>query len=225
VISGSGGLTKIGAGTLTLDNANTYTGATTVNAGTLALSFLLPPGFGLGTTGSIAASSGLNLAASGATFDISVAQANQTIKDLTGVAGSSIVLGGSTLTAGTANSTSFAGVISGSGGFTKAGTGTLTLSGANTYSGTTQINGGILSSNNSNVFSPNSVVSIAAGATLDLGTLFDQTIAGLSGAGSVNMGVAQLTVNQAGATTYSGVISGGSGSGSGLVKSGAGTLP
>jgi autotransporter-associated beta strand protein len=36
-IGGAGGLTKLGAGTLTLNSANTYSGNTTVSAGTLAL--------------------------------------------------------------------------------------------------------------------------------------------------------------------------------------------
>ena len=38
IISGSGALNKIGAGTVTLTNANTYTGNTTINGGTLNLS-------------------------------------------------------------------------------------------------------------------------------------------------------------------------------------------
>ena len=64
-------------------------------------------------------SSGLSLAASGAGFDIS-AGGNQTIQDLSGVAGSTINLGANTLTVGTADSTSFAGVISGTGGVDQA---------------------------------------------------------------------------------------------------------
>ena len=56
----SGGLTKQGTGTLTLTNANTYAGNTTISAGTLAL----------GAIGSLAAGSSVNIAA-GATFDLS----------------------------------------------------------------------------------------------------------------------------------------------------------
>ena len=47
MISGTGTVTKSGAGTLTLTGDNTYTGGTTISAGTLSL------GNG-GTTGSVA---------------------------------------------------------------------------------------------------------------------------------------------------------------------------
>lgn len=57
--SPSGGLTKQGAGTLTLSAANTYTGATTVSTGTLALS-----------AGGTIANSSTILVDSGATFSV-----------------------------------------------------------------------------------------------------------------------------------------------------------
>jgi fibronectin-binding autotransporter adhesin len=100
---------------------------------------------------SSAASSGVNLSGAGATFDISDGGTGQTIKDLAGVAGSTVALGSFALTVGTANSTTFAGTIadgdvsSGAGGsLVKVGTGTLTLRGANTYTGGTTINGGLV---------------------------------------------------------------------------------
>src|SRR5262249_22082117 len=126
-----GSLTKIGTGTLTLDNPNAaYIGATTVAAGMLAL-----------LNGADMSNTRLMTGNSGATFDIS---GNQTIKDLSGVAGSMIQLGANSLTGGTVNSTSFPGSIDGSAGLTKIGTGTLTLSGANTYTGGTTVAGGTL---------------------------------------------------------------------------------
>ena len=57
--SNKGGISKIGSGTLTLNGTNTYTGATSVNSGTLAL----------GSAGSITSGSVLKIA-SGATFDV-----------------------------------------------------------------------------------------------------------------------------------------------------------
>jgi autotransporter-associated beta strand protein len=61
VLSGSGALIKNGGGTLTLNVANTYSGQTLINQGTLAL----------GATGSIASSGPGIIVAAGATFDVS----------------------------------------------------------------------------------------------------------------------------------------------------------
>ncbi len=137
---GVGGSLVISApGGATLRGINTYTGSTTIVAnGLLALS----------GTGSIASSSGLSLSGAGATFDIAAAAGNVTIKDLSGVAGSTIQLGSNSLTVGTANSTTFAGVIDDSsapgGSLVKQGSGTLTLTGTNTYTGGTTISGGLI---------------------------------------------------------------------------------
>ena len=62
VISSGNGLSKSGAGTMTLSGANTYTGATTISAGTLQL------GDG-STTGTLSASSAISVG-SGATFAV-----------------------------------------------------------------------------------------------------------------------------------------------------------
>jgi outer membrane autotransporter protein len=123
VISGSGAFQQNGAGTTILTAANTYTGATAVNAGTLQA----------GAANVFAPGSAFTVA-SGATLNL--ASFNQTIGSLAGAG--SVTLGSATLTTGTDNtSTTFSGTISGTGGLTKIGSGTLTLSGANTYAGGT----------------------------------------------------------------------------------------
>jgi autotransporter-associated beta strand protein len=84
----------------------------------------------------------VNIDTSGGTLDLN---GNfQTIASLTGVAGTSVTLGTATLTTGDSTSTTFAGAISGAGGLTKQGSGTFTLSGANTYSGNTNVAAGTL---------------------------------------------------------------------------------
>ena len=130
VISGTGAVTKAGAGTMTLSGANTYTGATTVSAGTLTN----------GAAGVIADTSAVTVA-SGATWNL--ATFNETVGSLAGAG--NVTLGSATVTCGGDNSsTTYAGVLSGTGALVKGGTGTLTLASTQTYSGSTTITGGSL---------------------------------------------------------------------------------
>jgi autotransporter-associated beta strand protein len=80
---------------------------------------------------------------SGATLDVN--GFTQTVGSLTGPAGSFVTLGSGALTVGgDGTSTTFTGVISGTGSLTKIGVGTQTLAGSNTYSGGTTVTGGTL---------------------------------------------------------------------------------
>jgi fibronectin-binding autotransporter adhesin len=205
-MSGTGSLVKIGSGTLTLSGTSSYTGATSVNAGTLQA----------GAANVFAGSSAFTLAA-GAILDLN--NFNQTIGSLAG--SGSVTLGTATLTTGSDNtSTTYAGTVSGSGALVKIGTGTLTLSGTSNYTGATDVNAGTLQAGAVNAFAPSSAFTVASGATLDLNS-FNQTIGSLAGSGGVTLGTATLTTgNDDTSTTYAGTI-GGMGS---LVKIGSGTL-
>ncbi|MHB8270635.1 autotransporter-associated beta strand repeat-containing protein [Bradyrhizobium sp.] len=145
-ISGSGAVQQNGAGTTTLTAVNTYGGATTISAGTLALS----------GAGSIANSSGV---IANGTFDISDTTAGASIKTLSGTG--IVTLGSQTLTLTNASG-SFAGAIGGDGGLVKQGAGLFTLSGTNTYAGPTTIADGNLRVNGSVA----GAVNVQSGATL-----------------------------------------------------------
>jgi autotransporter-associated beta strand protein/YVTN family beta-propeller protein len=148
-ISGPGGLTKIGLGTLTLSGSSTYAGVTNVNVGTLQA----------GAVNALSPFSAFTVAG-GATLDLN--NFSQTIGSLAGAG--SVMLGSATLITGNDNtSTTFSGVMSGAGGLTKTGVGTLTLSGANAYTGPTTVNAGTLSVNGSIV---NSALTVNAGGTI-----------------------------------------------------------
>jgi outer membrane autotransporter protein len=148
-ISGPGSLTKIGAGILTLSGSSTYTGATNVNVGTLQA----------GAANAFSPFSAFTVA-TGATLGLN--GFNQTIGSLAGAG--SVTLGAATLTTGNDNtSTTFSGTMSGTGGLTKIGSGTLTLSGSSSYSGATAVNAGTLTVNGSIA---NSVVTVNSGAML-----------------------------------------------------------
>ncbi len=109
------------------------------------------------------------------------------MKDLTGVAGSLVTLGSNTLIAGTSNSTTFGGVISGNGGFTKQGSGTLVFTGNNTYAGVTTVSAGVLQLGNGGTTGmvAGNVV-LASGAILAFNRSDDITFGGdISGDGAV----------------------------------------
>jgi autotransporter-associated beta strand protein len=104
----------------------------------------------------------------------------------------------------------------------KTGSGTLTLTGTNTYQGSTTVSAGTLSLSGTNDAIASSIaMSIASGANLNInGTT--QTIGTLSGSGNINFGSgsAALTVSQRTFSEYSGIM-GGTGS---FTKSGVGVL-
>ncbi|WP_201563855.1 autotransporter domain-containing protein, partial [Bosea sp. 46] len=176
-ITGAGGLTKSGGGTLALQNNSSYSGATLVEAGTLVGS----------SSTAFSANSNFTVSA-GATLEVSdVPGLVATVGSLAG-AGAVQLGSGVTLKAGSSNaSTTFSGTISGNGALDKTGTGTLTLSGTNTYTGGTTVSGGKLVVNGSITGSVSlsggvlggsgtvGTVSVASGATVapgnSIGTL------------------------------------------------------
>ena len=196
-------LTKEGTGNFTLTGINTYTGATTIDGGTLALTGI----------GSIAASSGVNVANAAGTFDISGTAAGASITTLSGVAGGDVMLGAQTLTLSNASGI-FNGVISGAGGALTLTAGTETLTGINTYTGATTINGGTLALTGIGSIAASSGVNVAnAAGTFDIsGTTAGATITTLLGVvgSDVVLGAQTLTLSNA-SGTFNGVVSGAGG--------------
>ncbi len=133
-------LIKSGAGNLILSNANTFTGETRVNAGTLTLS-------GSGTTGN-----GSPITMGGGQLDLgALSRTVGAVSVAEAAAGGDTILNGSLTGASyAAGNPSGDAIISanllanGSAGFTKTGAGTVTLTGNNTYTGATTIDGGAL---------------------------------------------------------------------------------
>ncbi|EBH8223363.1 autotransporter outer membrane beta-barrel domain-containing protein [Salmonella enterica subsp. enterica serovar Goldcoast] len=217
-IGGTGRVEKSGDKTLTLSGSNTYTGGTLISSGTLVANDVNALG-----TGDVTDNATLALN-TGGDFDNAISGSGKVEKsgdETLTLSGSNTYTGGTTINDGTLIATSvdalgsgdvtdnavlelntggdFTNNISGSGQVVKSGDETLTLSGANSYTGGTTISGGTLVASNVEALGTGDVTN---NATLELNTggTFDNAI---SGSGQVvKSGDETLTLS--GANTYTG---------------------
>lgn len=206
VISGSAGLQfsagpSGGAGSITLNSQNTYTGATTFNSTNSGI-------IKLGVNNALPTSTAVTMAASsgnGGVLDLN--GKSQEIASLTsGVGGGSITngaagTGGSLKVSGSASPAAFGLVITDGAGtvsLERAGAGALNLTAANTYTGGTTVSGGLLSVNNTTGSGTGTgSVNVNTGGTLGgSGTI--------SGATNINLGGTLAPGNSVGKLTFTG---------------------
>jgi autotransporter-associated beta strand protein len=242
-------LTKSGGGTLTLSGTNNYSGATTINAGTLQ--FARRNSLYNAATANWTASNLIVQSGATATFNVG-GTGEFTTTDFTSLvalgtstggfrSGSSIGIGvnsGSvTYSSSIANPNAGANAL----GLTKAGAGRLILSGANTYTGPTLATGGILQFNTrSSLYNAvtnswtaaNVTVQSGATAAFKVGgsgefTLSDvQSLAGLTGASTGFRPGSAIGIDTSSVATftYTGGLSNAGSNARGLTKLGSGTL-
>ncbi|PYL27156.1 MAG: hypothetical protein DMF45_13005, partial [Verrucomicrobia bacterium] len=201
VVSSSGALTKAGTGTLTLSNTgDTYTGQLTVQAGTLKIDTINNASANgelgnnalsviLGDTGGVTG-----------TLEYTGATASSTKKFTMATGGTGafqVDTAGTTLT--------LSGVIDGAGALLKTGAGTLTLSGANTYTGKTSIQNGTLSVSSLNKVTGGSASSslgaptTVANGTIDIGSTTNSGTLLYTGSGETTDRVINLAGTTGGA--------------------------
>jgi autotransporter-associated beta strand protein len=206
ILGGTATLTKTNAGTVTLSKANTYTGLTTVSNGTLALGIENALGSGAVTV-------------SGGILDVS--DFNPTVGAVTvasgSITGTGILTGAGYALTGTGT---ISAILGGSGSLTKTNTGTVILSGSNTYSGVTTISGGTLAIS--------AIDNLGAASALAANLVFNGGTLQYTGAGTStdrNFTLTAATTGTIDVTTGNLTISGASAATNGaLTKTGAGTL-
>jgi autotransporter-associated beta strand protein len=157
VISGTGALSQSNTGSLTLGGQNNYSGATTVtNNGTLNLMIANA----IAPSSAVAVNAGnINLNGYSQIFN-NFSGANQT---------GSLPLGGATLTINTSSNSlsTFFSPLTGSGSVVINGTGTESLLGLNSFTGSTTVNGGTLIESYEAILGSNGAINVASGANLD----------------------------------------------------------
>lgn len=185
VISSSGGLVKTGGAVLALGNANTYTGTTTISEGTVSAGKIRVTGgnssFGNSTSaislGGASTQGTLSYTGGATTFNRGLtinAGGGQLINAGTGTlnVGTRGIVASGLFTVGGASGKNInvSAAISGAGGVAKTGADTVTLSGANTYTGATKVSEGTLQVSGGTTLSPTlkntGSLAIEKGATL-----------------------------------------------------------
>jgi autotransporter-associated beta strand protein len=181
-ISGSGGVTVEGAGngTTKLNEANTYTGTTTLKQSKLAL----------GNVNALQNSTLETTPSGSGGRELTFTVAGNNTYNLGGLSGDlALNIGGNTLSVGANNAnTTTTGVLSGAGGLTKVGNGALNLGNTQLYTGTTTVNAGLLKILSSGSISSSSTT-VNNGGTLDVGGTAGSVLVNggglLKGSGSV----------------------------------------
>ena len=188
-------LTKNGTGTVTLGFTDANVGPVTINAGRLAVS-----------GGNALADATAVTVNTGGTFALG---ADETIGALSG-SGAVDLVSYTLSTNSDGSSSTFNGVIGGSGGLTKLGAGTLTLGGTNTFSGATTLSEGTLALAGAGSLG-SSAARLAAGTTLDIAGITggSTTLGSLAGTGTVQLSGKGLIVGgDNSSTTFAGLLAG-----------------
>ncbi len=213
-LSGSGGLTKDGAGTLTLGGtaANTYTGGTVISAGTV----IANKSGALGTDTVTLNTATLQLAGSGTVayanpFKINGGTLINNTANTT-LSGSVSLSGATAIPISAGQNLGFTGAVSGSTTINKGGAGTLQFTGnSNAYTGIINVNEGKLQvgSGTTGIIGGNIVV--AAGTDVTFSRSDNVTYGGnIAGAGSlIKMGTGTITLGGNNAYTGGTTISAG----------------
>ena len=203
-LSGPGNLQKVGSGTLTLCSSNDYTGTTLVSSGTLLLA---NPNALAGSTLDTSGTGSLSFGAlTSANFGGLQGSRNLTLSNASAAA-VSLCVGGDNA------STTLSGGLSGNGNLIKSGSGTLTLSASNGYTGATLVSSGTLLLANAGAISA-STLDTSGGGSLSFGALTSATFGGLQGSGNLklsNASAAAVSLSVGGndaCTTFSGGLSG-----------------
>jgi autotransporter-associated beta strand protein len=216
VLAGTQGFTKAGSGTLALSVSNSYTGGTTINAGTVKMGNKSA----LGTAGTVTVNSAGTLDLGGKSTPTTLAVT---------LAGGTISSSASSASLNSFVTLSGGGSIGGSGttymnwqGGAITGTGDLTITGPIWAGGTGRsiTNTGNIIVNTTTAFQPNTATFQCNEVVIN-GKLqpYGTTMSAITGSGSLVLTTSGLTIKQNQDTTFSGIISGATGAG--WIKSGS----